>query len=61
MHAPTTYAPSMQGVPAAQPVAPVAIPGTTEGTMVPSVVPTGASKKVQPVVDSAAFIIRNQK
>ena len=56
------HAPSMQVAPAVQPMAPVAVPATTEGTMVPApVVPTGANKNVQPVVDSAAFIIRNQR
>ena len=56
------YAPSMQVAPAVQPMAPVAVPATTEGTVVPSaVVPSGAMKKIQPVVDSAAFILRNQK
>lgn len=44
--------------PMAQPMAPIAAPAaTTEGTIVPE----GASKAAQPVVDSAAFILRNQK
>ena len=61
-YAPTMHSPTMQVAPPVQQMAPIAIPATTEGSIVPSpVVPTGASKKVQPVVDSAAFIIRNQK
>jgi len=52
----------MEVAPAVQPAAPVAVPAATEGDIVPSAVePTDAMRKIQPVVDSAAFILRNQK
>jgi len=54
---------SLETVPAApgQPSVPAAVPSSTEGSIVPSGSSSKARPKVQPVVDSAAFILRNQR
>ena len=54
---------TLEAVPAApsQPSVPAAVPSSTEGSIVPSGSSSKARPKAQPVVDSAAFILRNQK